>query len=210
MFSKCTIRTKLQMAHSSGGVACDLCTCTFISGGALAAHKRVYHSPSHVGRVPRVKKLLKSVKSKLTFDRKAVFDTVVKSKKPSDRRNSASDFNSTNRSSSNENEVVKNSQSPSAKRKRSTMNSNTEPEISPETSSQTHEESESSLEDSNLLITLPKDQHQCKLCSKAFYTPRLLTKHMLSHTKPEKCPHCSMAFRHKEEVARHIEVRLLV
>lgn len=199
------------MAHTIGGVECNLCPCTFISGGALAAHKRVYHSPSHAERLPIVKKILrKSVKSKLTFDRKVAVDGVVKSKQPEARRNSASDSNSTVPSSLKENEVNKNLQSSSAKRKRTTMNSNTVPEISPETSSEAQKLSESKLDESDSLKSLSKELQQCKFCSKAFCNIRLLNKHMLCHTKPEKCPKCGMAFRNKDEVSRHIKVSLPV
>ncbi len=150
------------------------------------------------------------MKSKLTFDRKAAVDTIVKSKTSVDRRNCSSDSNSITPSSLKDNESDTNSQSPSAKRTRTTIKiNNNEPDISTEISSRTSKESESSLEESNPLKMLPKDQHHCKICGKAFSTPRLVTKHMLSHTKPEKCSHCGMAFRNKEEVTRHIKVMLL-
>ncbi|CAL8106883.1 unnamed protein product [Orchesella dallaii] len=209
-FSVRSLPQHMKKAHTNGSFRCLKCSCTFSTIYSLTAHKRVYHNASMQGKgifnnFTRNKKLseatpklnntkLSKTKQSTDVSQPGIAANVRTSTRRHDRvENTTASDNETLQDTPNAENVistyVRTPSNASPSEVKPTKASFKKPGKVPSKSK-----------------TLGFGKYPCDFCIKSFANLTLLKRHLKSHTRPEQCTQCSMRFRTRDEVAKHISI----
>ncbi|ODN05991.1 Zinc finger protein-likeXfin, partial [Orchesella cincta] len=212
------LKRHMKQAHTDGSFRCPKCCCSFLNVYALSAHKRVYHNSSTQGKGIYnsflAKKKLKKVKS-TTNGAKS-----VEAKKSTEV--GLPGIPTTNRTSTRIRDKMDNNiDKPTVQQDTPISENGTSTLLGGSNDNDTTIDSVTPTPSPSKKVSFKKPQNlvkrkrvrkggdrrfPCTFCTKVFSSPGSFARHVKCHTRPEACTQCSMRFRTRDEVVKHVTV----